>query len=59
MTLNEQRELNICRDELHQQIADKKNELNVAKQELKDYESRRTLEISEEKNDDGKKLYTV
>lgn len=59
LTVNDQRELNVCRDELWQTIADTKNTLTIEKQNLKDIEATRTLELNEEIKDDGKKKYTV
>lgn len=59
MTINDQWELNKCRDILWDDIAKEKNELNILRQELKDYEAVRTLELWELKSEDGKKMYTV
>ena len=59
LTVNDQRELNVCRDELWQTIADNKNTLTIEKQNLKDIEATRTLELNEEIKEDGKKKYTV
>lgn len=59
MTVNEQWELNVLRDKLLEAKAEEKNNLNILKQELKDYEAIRNLELSEELKEDWKKKYTV
>lgn len=48
LTVNDQRELNVCRDELLQTKAKLNNDLNIKSQENWDYESTRTLKLRSE-----------
>ena len=48
LTVNDQQELNVCRDELLQTKAKLMNDINIKTQENWDYESTRTLELRSE-----------
>lgn len=58
MTIEDQKSMTILIDELYTEKSKTKNEINIKKQEIENIESIRTLELKEEKGEDGKKKYT-